>query len=89
MLNVAAGFFCAQSNAIEGYVHVNPKYHKNFIVNRGELIHKISEDCGRVIISFPRAPNQYESRVMVKGNADGVREAIRTIERIVQDLVSK
>lgn len=78
---------CSQSNTVEEYVHVNPKYHKNFIVNRGDLIHKISEECNNVIISFPRASSQNDSRVVVKGNADGVREAIRTIERIVQDLV--
>ena len=78
----------SQSNTIEEYVHVNPKYHKTFTSNRAELIYKISDDCGRVIISFPRASSQNDPRVVVKGNADGVREAIRTIERIVQDLVS-
>lgn len=89
-----------QCNTVEQYVHVNPKYHKHFISNRGGLINRISDDCGNVIISFPRsmnrndskgAPknvNQSDSKVTVKGNPEGVKEAIKTIESIVQDLVS-
>lgn len=68
---------------------MNPKYHKHFINNRGELIHRISEECGGVTISFPRlstaGPN--ESKVVVKGKANGVREAIKRIENEVQELV--
>ncbi|XP_065210627.1 vigilin-like isoform X2 [Planococcus citri] len=76
------------NNTVEEVVHVNPKYHKHFISNRGELIHKISEDCGGVTISFPRlssaGPN--ESKVIVKGKPNGVKEAIKRIEQEVQEL---
>lgn len=76
------------NNTIEEVVHVNPKYHKHFIINRGELIHRISEECGGVTISFPRlssaGPN--ESKVTVKGKPNGVREAIAKIEKEVQEL---
>ncbi|KAK7600960.1 hypothetical protein V9T40_008401 [Parthenolecanium corni] len=88
-------------NTVEQYVHVHPKYHKHFISNRGTLINKISEDCGNVIISFPRNMNHNDSKVnsrnvnhsdskvIVKGNPEGVKEAIKTIESIVQDLENK
>ncbi|XP_065200720.1 vigilin-like isoform X2 [Planococcus citri] len=76
------------NNTVEEVVHVNPKYHKHFISNRGELIHRISEDCGGVTISFPRlssaGPN--ESKVIVKGKPNGVKEAIKRIEQEVQEL---
>lgn len=40
-----------------------------------------------MIISFPRNTNHDDSKVTIKGNPDGVREAIKKIENVVQDLV--
>lgn len=37
----------------EGEVSVDPKHHKHFVAKRGFILHRISEECGGVMISFP------------------------------------
>lgn len=41
-------------NITEGEVAVEPKHHKHFVARRGEVLRRISDDYGGVLISFPR-----------------------------------
>lgn len=41
-------------NITEGEVLVDPKHHKHFVARRGEVLRRISDDYGGVLISFPR-----------------------------------
>ena len=47
-------------------VTVPDKFHKNFTGRRPELINKISEECGRVQIVFPRAKDEEAANEQVK-----------------------
>lgn len=44
-------------NITEGEVAVEPQYHKHFVARRGEVLRRISDDYGGVLISFPRQGN--------------------------------
>lgn len=46
--------FFATDNITEGEVLVDPKHHKHFVARRGEVLRRISDDYGGVLISFPR-----------------------------------
>lgn len=46
-------------NITEGEVSVEPKHHKHFVARRGEVLRRISDDYGGVLISFPR-PGKFE-----------------------------
>lgn len=48
-------------NITEGEVAVDPKYHKHFVARRGEVLRRISDDFGGVLISFPRQGKQSHS----------------------------
>lgn len=41
-------------NITEGEVTVDPKHHRHFVTRRGEVLRRISDDYGGVLISFPR-----------------------------------
>jgi len=53
----------------EGEVSVDPKHHKHFVAKRGFILHRISEECGGVMISFPRAGTNSD-KVTIKGAKD-------------------
>lgn len=46
--------FLPIDNITEGEVLVDPKHHKHFVARRGEVLRRISDDYGGVLISFPR-----------------------------------
>ncbi|XP_055915832.1 vigilin isoform X1 [Eupeodes corollae] len=69
----------------EGEIAVDPKYHKHFVAKRGEILHRISEECGGVMISFPR-PGVDSDRVTLKGAKDCIEAAKQRIQEIVADL---
>lgn len=72
-------------NITEGEMTVEPKYHKHFVARRGEVLHRIAEECGGVSISFPR-PGTDSDRVTLKGAKDCIDAAIQRILEIVTDL---
>jgi polyribonucleotide nucleotidyltransferase len=67
---------------------VVPKYHRHFVARRGEVINKISEECGGVTISFPRSTETDATRVTLKGPKEGIEAAKQRILEIVNDLES-
>lgn len=69
----------------EGEISVDPKHHKHFVAKRGEILHRISEECGGVMISFPR-PGVDSDRVTLKGGEDCIEAAKQRIADIVADL---
>lgn len=71
-------------NVIEEEIVVDPKYHKHFVAKRGELLHRISEDCGGVSISFPRVGTDSD-KVIIKGAKDCIAAAKQRIYDTVQD----
>ncbi|XP_023295266.2 vigilin isoform X2 [Lucilia cuprina] len=69
----------------EGEISVDPKYHKHFVAKRGEILHRISEEYGGVMISFPR-PGVESDKVTLKGAKDCIEAAKLRIAEIVADL---
>ncbi|XP_065366752.1 vigilin [Calliphora vicina] len=69
----------------EGEIAVDPKYHKHFVAKRGEILHRISEEYGGVMISFPR-PGVDSDKVTLKGAKDCIEAAKLRISEIVADL---
>lgn len=69
----------------EGEISVDPKYHKHFVAKRGEILHRISEENGGVMISFPR-PGVDSDKVTLKGAKECIEAAKLRIAEIVADL---
>ncbi|XP_037944630.1 vigilin-like [Teleopsis dalmanni] len=69
----------------EGEIAVDPKHHKHFVAKRGEILHRISEENGGVMISFPR-PGVDSDKVTLKGPKDCIEAAKQRIAEIVGDL---
>lgn len=67
-------------------MEVEQKYHKHFVAKRGEVINRISEECGGVTISFPRATDVDSKKVTLKGPKEGIEAAKQRIQEIVGDL---
>lgn len=76
------------NNNAESEMDVEPKYHRHFVARRGEVINKISEECGGVTISFPRSTETDSTRVTLKGPKEGIEAAKQRIIEIVGDLES-
>jgi polyribonucleotide nucleotidyltransferase len=76
------------NNNAEGDMDVAPKYHRHFVARRGEVINKISEECGGVTISFPRSTETDSTRVTLKGPKEGIEAAKQRILEIVSELDS-
>ncbi|GLG98939.1 Protein bicaudal C [Gryllus bimaculatus] len=75
-------------NIVESSMTVEPKHHRHFVMRRGEVLHRISEECGNVSISFPR-PGVESDRVVLKGDKESIERARQRIEEIVEDLESR
>ena len=67
---------------------VEPRHHRHFVARRGDVLHRISDECGGVMISFPR-PGVQSDRVVLKGTKDYIEMAKQRIQEIVTDLVSQ
>lgn len=72
-------------NVTEREINVEQRFHKNFVARRGELLHRISDDCGGVTISFPRQGTD-STRVTLKGAKEFIDAAVLRINEIVIDL---
>jgi polyribonucleotide nucleotidyltransferase len=75
-------------NNTESEMHVESKHHKHFVARRGEVINKISDECGGVTISFPRSSEIDSTKVTLKGSKDCIDAAKQRIMEIVNDLES-
>lgn len=74
------------NNNTESEMEVDQKHHKHFVAKRGEVINRISEECGGVTISFPRAADVESKKVTLKGPKEGIEAAKQRILEIVEDL---
>jgi len=72
-------------NIIEDTMTVDPKHHKHFVARRGDVLRKIGDEFGGVVVSFPRA-GVTSDRVNLKGARNCVDAAKARILDIVQDL---
>lgn len=75
-------------NSTELEITVKPEHHKHFVARRGEVLHKITEQFGGVMISFPR-PNVMSDKVILKGAKEFIEGAKQRMEEIVADLESR
>jgi len=75
-------------NIVESDMSVEPRHHRHFVARRGEVLHRISDECGGVMISFPR-PGVQSDRVVLKGTKDYIEMAKLRIQEIVTDLESR
>lgn len=64
---------------------VDPKHHKHFVARRGEVLHRITDECGGVMISFPRS-GVTSDRVTLKGAKECIELAKQRINEIVAEL---
>ena len=73
---------------MEAHIQVDPKFHRHFVIRRGEVLRQIADEYGGVAVSFPRSGTQSD-KVTLKGAADCVEGAKKRILDIVEDLVSR
>ncbi|XP_017771601.1 PREDICTED: vigilin [Nicrophorus vespilloides] len=74
-------------NITESEITVDPKHHKYFVARRGEILHRISDECGGVTISFPRSGVQGD-KVVLKGAKDCIEATKLRILEHIADLES-
>lgn len=74
-------------NIIEDEIKVEPRHHKHFVARRGEVLHRISDECGGVMISFPRSGIDSD-RVVLKGSRECIVAAKQRISEVIADLES-
>ena len=72
-------------NIVEDTMTVNPKYHKHFVAKRGEVLRRIGDEFGGVVVSFPRNGVQSD-KVTLKGAKNFISAAMDKINEIVKDL---
>ncbi|KRT83784.1 K Homology domain containing protein, partial [Oryctes borbonicus] len=74
-------------NITESKMTVDARHHKHFVARRGEVLHRITDECGGVMISFPR-PGVQSDKVVLKGAKDCIEAAKARIEEIITELES-
>lgn len=75
------------SIVVEEHVEINEKYHRTFVVNQKELLHKMEKECGDVKIVFPK-PGAGD-RVVINGSKADVILAKQRLLDHVKVLVCK
>jgi len=75
-------------NIVEDTMTVDPKHHRYFVARRGEVLRKIGDEFGGVVVSFPRN-GVASDKVSLKGARNCIEGAMARIEEIVQDLVEQ
>jgi polyribonucleotide nucleotidyltransferase len=73
---------------VEEIMTVDPKHHKYFVARRGEVIRRIGDEFGGVVVSFPRQ-GVATDKVTLKGAKDCVEAARNKILETVEDLESQ
>nr|CAI5828480.1 unnamed protein product [Callosobruchus analis] len=74
-------------NIVEDEMQVEPRHHKHFVAKKGEVLSRISDECGGVLISFPRS-DVVSDRVVLKGPKECIEAAKQRIREIITDLES-
>jgi len=74
-------------NITEDEISIDPKYHKHFVARRGEVLHRIAEEFGGVMISFPRVGSESD-RVTLKGAKNCIDGAKLRMTEIIADIDS-
>merc|ERR1719318_305644 len=64
---------------------VDPKHHRHFVARRGEVLRRIGDEFGGVVVSFPRN-GVAGDKVNLKGARNCIDAAIARINEIVKDL---
>jgi len=72
-------------NIVEDSMTVDPKHHKHFVARRGEVLRRIGDEFGGVVVSFPRN-GVAGDKVNLKGARNCIDAAIARINEIVKDL---
>merc|ERR1712180_76563 len=72
-------------NIVEDSMTVDPKHHKHFVARRGEVLRRIGDEFGGVVVSFPRN-GVASDKVTLKGAKNCINGAIERIDEIVKDL---
>jgi len=72
-------------NIVEDSMTVDPKHHRHFVARRGEVLRRIGEEFGGVVVSFPRN-GVAGDKVNLKGARNCIDGAITRINEIVKDL---
>lgn len=70
-------------------MQVDSRHHRHFVARRGEILHKLSDEFGGVLISFPRPNAQPSDKVTLKGSKECIEFVKQRILEIVKDLVRK
>ena len=63
---------------------VDPKHHRHFVARRGEVLRRIGDEFGGVVVSFPRN-GVAGDKVNLKGTRNCIDAAITRIREIVKD----
>ncbi|XP_012272523.1 vigilin [Orussus abietinus] len=72
----------------ESEISIDPKYHRHFVARRGGVLHQISDECGGVQISFPRA-GEDSDQIIIRGAKECIEAAKQRMLEIVQELESR
>ncbi|KAM9576887.1 LOW QUALITY PROTEIN: vigilin-like [Trichechus inunguis] len=71
-------------NVVEDNILINPKYHRHFIMRRGQVLQEMTEEYGGVIINFSCSGKQ-NNKVTTKGPKLCVEAAKKQIQEIISD----
>ena len=72
-------------NIVEDSMTVDPKHHRHFVARREEVLKRIGDEFGGVVVSFPR--NEVAGdKDNLKGARNCIDAAITRISEIVEDL---
>uniref|UniRef100_A0A915K9J6 K Homology domain-containing protein n=1 Tax=Romanomermis culicivorax TaxID=13658 RepID=A0A915K9J6_ROMCU len=72
----------------EIHVDIDPRHHRHFVGRGATVIHEVQDQCGGVVISFPKQ-NTNSSAVSVKGGKECCESAKKRLLEIVDDLESQ
>ena len=65
---------------------VDPRHHRHFVSRKADVVRQISDECGAVSITFPRAGSKSD-KVVLKGAKQCVETARQRILDVVTELV--
>ncbi|XP_049728095.1 vigilin-like [Elephas maximus indicus] len=71
-------------SVVEDNILINPKYHRHFIMRRGQVLREITEECGGVIINIS-CSGKKNNKVTIKGAKPCVEAAKKQIQEIIGD----
>ena len=72
-------------NIVEDSMTVEPKHHRHFVARRGEVLRRIGEEFGGVVVSFPRS-GVSSDKVSLKGAKNCIEGAKARIQEIIVEL---